>query len=80
MDFKVELAKLGYNNGNAINVETLVDEILPDLFSKQQGRMYSEEEVLNLLISKEENTRDSIEHNGVEYITPKEWFEQHKKK
>jgi hypothetical protein len=46
----------------------------------QQERSYSEEEVLNLLISKEENTRDSIKYDGVEYLTPKEWFEQNKKK
>jgi len=46
----------------------------------QQERSYSEEEVLNLLISKEENTRDSIKYDGVEYLTPKEWFEQFKKK
>jgi len=46
----------------------------------QAERMYSEEEVLNLLISKEENTKDSTKYNGVEYITPEEWFEQFKKK
>ena len=46
----------------------------------QQERSYSEEEVLNLLISKEENTKDSTKYNGVEYLTPEEWFEQFKKK
>lgn len=46
----------------------------------QQERSYSEEEVLKLLISKEENTKDSTKYNGVEYITPEEWFEQFKKK
>ena len=45
----------------------------------QQERSYSEEEVLKLLISKEENTKDSTKYNGVEYITPEEWFEQFKK-
>jgi hypothetical protein len=33
-----------------------------------------------LLISKEENTKDSTKYNGVEYLTPEEWFEQFKKK
>lgn len=46
----------------------------------QQERSYSEEEVLKLLISKEENTKDSTKYNGVEHITPEEWFEQCKKK
>ncbi len=36
MDFKTELAKLGYNKGNSVDVETLIDEILPDLFNKKQ--------------------------------------------
>jgi len=35
MDFKKELAKWGYNKGNAIDVDILVDEILPSLFEKQ---------------------------------------------
>lgn len=51
-----------------------------DKLEKQQERSYSEEEVLKLLISKEENTKDSTKYNGVEYITPEEWFEQFKKK
>lgn len=46
----------------------------------QQKISYSEEEVLKLLISKEENTKDSTNYNGVEYLTPEEWFEQFKKK
>ena len=46
----------------------------------QQERSYSEEEVLKLLIIKEENTKDSTKYNGIEYITPEEWFEQFKKK
>ena len=32
MNFKKELAKFGYNKGNSIDVETLIDEILPELF------------------------------------------------
>ena len=42
MDYRKELAKWGYNKGNSIDVEILIDEILPSLFS-QQERMYSEE-------------------------------------
>jgi hypothetical protein len=45
MDFKKELSKWGYNKGNSICVDVLVEEILPDIFK----RMYSEEEVINLL-------------------------------
>lgn len=44
MDFIKELAKLGYNEGNTVDVKILIDEILPSLF-QQQERSYSEEEV-----------------------------------
>jgi hypothetical protein len=70
MDFRTELAKWGYNRGNSIDVEILIDEILPNLFS-QQERSYSEEDMMDysnyrLLIKKA--------------LSPKEWFEQFKKK
>lgn len=32
MDFRAELSKWGYNKGNAIDVEILINEILPSLF------------------------------------------------
>jgi hypothetical protein len=48
MDFRTELAKWGYNKGNSIDVEILVNEILPSLFS-QQKRSYSEEEAGELV-------------------------------
>ena len=35
---------MGYNKGNSIDVETLIDEILPEILS-QQKRMYSEEDM-----------------------------------
>lgn len=41
MDFRTELAKFGYNKGNSIDVEMLIDEILPSLFS-QKKNSYSE--------------------------------------
>lgn len=44
MDFRTELAKWGYNKGNSVDVEILIDEILPSLFS-QQERSYSEEDM-----------------------------------
>ena len=47
MDFRTELAKWGYNRGNSIDVETLINEILPSLSSKQNKKLYSEEEVLS---------------------------------
>jgi hypothetical protein len=36
MDFRTELSKFGYNKGNSIDVEILVNEILPSLFSQQE--------------------------------------------
>ena len=36
MNFKEELAKYGYNLGNAIDVEILINEILPNLFIEKQ--------------------------------------------
>ena len=47
MDFRTELAKWGYNRGNSIDVETLINEILPSLSSKQDKNLYSEEDLLN---------------------------------
>jgi hypothetical protein len=51
MDFRTELAKWGYNKGNSVDVETLIDEILPSLFSKQgqDKKLYTEQEVKYLL-------------------------------
>jgi hypothetical protein len=34
IDFGKELSKWGYNKGNSIDVEILVNEILPDLFKQ----------------------------------------------
>jgi hypothetical protein len=48
MDFRAELAKWGYNKGNSIDVEILINEVLPKLFS-QQERMYSEDEVKEII-------------------------------
>jgi hypothetical protein len=36
MNFKEALAKYGYNKGNSIDVEILINEILPDLFIEKQ--------------------------------------------
>jgi len=46
MDFKNELAKYGYSANNSIPVETLINEILPKLFSVQNENKYSEEEMI----------------------------------
>lgn len=35
MDFRKELAQYGYNKGNSIDVETLISEILPEMFSQK---------------------------------------------
>ncbi len=44
MDFRSELAKWGYNKGNSIDVEILINEILPEILS-QQKRMYNEQDM-----------------------------------
>ena len=75
MDFRSELAKWGYNKGNSIDVETLIDEILPSLLSKQE-RSYSEEEVLELLEKIQQQV--AIDYND-EFLFAKEWFEQFKR-
>lgn len=36
MNFTEELAKYGYNKGNSINVEVLINDILPNLFIEKQ--------------------------------------------
>ena len=67
MDFRTELAKWGYNKGNSVDVETLIDEILPSLLSKQE-RSYSEEDLKiafetgrNFQLTSENNFKELIE-------------------
>jgi hypothetical protein len=85
MDFRTELAKWGYNKGNSIDVEILIDEILPSLFS-QQERSYSEEEVLAILVKaiREVKTKRLTFFDGGSeypiYSNLSKWFEQFKKK
>jgi hypothetical protein len=78
MDFRTEIAKWGYNKGNSIDVEILVNEILPTLFS-QQERSYSEEEVRNIV---EQTIEKFYKHRYVETKSEMKelWFEQFKKK
>jgi len=65
MNFRTELAKWGYNKGNSIDVEILVNEILPSLFS-QQEKSYSEEKVKKVLldITLVNPPHISLLHNG----------------
>ena len=77
MDFRTELAKWGYNRGNSIDVETLINEILPSLSSKQDKNLYSEEELINALHSVE--LRDNKDYSKI-YSGMKEWFEHYKNK
>lgn len=80
MDFRTELAKYGYNKGNSIDVETLIDEILPSLFS-QQERSYSEEEVKQAYIDGSNNPIEEDDCYGTEFFEyMDDWFEQFKKK
>ena len=78
MDFRMELAKWGYNKGNSIDVEILIEEILPSLFPQQQG--YSEEEVIKLLIFCKDRFGDSELYHYSHDDEVKKWFEQVKKK
>ena len=75
MDFRTELAKWGYNRGNSIDVETLINEILPSLSSKQNKKLYSEEEVHAIIESYQNNVENNPNH-----ITYDKWFEKLKKK
>ncbi len=65
MDFKKVLASWGYNIGNSVPVETLVDEILPDMFGK---KVYTDSEVVELLIM--------FNKEIVEIENPREWFNE----
>ena len=90
MDFRTELAKWGYNKGNSVDVETLIDEILPSLFSKQE-RMYSKEEMVatfhyghqigmnSILSIQSQHSPKQLESPDLESLK-EEWFEQFKKK
>ncbi len=69
MDFKKVLASWGYNIGNSVPVETLVDEILPDMFGK---KIYTESEVVEILIK--------FNKEIVEIENPREWFNEVKNK
>ncbi len=88
MNFKTELSKWGYNKGNSVDVETLIDEILPELFSKQE-KSYSEEDMEKSFEagrSYEEliqSQKANLDWEGKIDYKPKsfkEWFEQFKKK
>jgi hypothetical protein len=51
MDFKQELAKYGYNKGNSIDVEILINEILPNLFTEKQQPVELKQVILSELWS-----------------------------
>ena len=74
MDFRTELSKWGYNKGDSIDVDILVNEILPSLFS-QQERSYSEE-IIDIL----DNVRYWETCPDKYKIIIEEWLKQFKKK
>ena len=80
MDFRTELAKWGYNKGNSIDVETLVDEILPELFSKQENNKYSEKDMKTTWDSSEQNMRFTFSSSAYRNISFKQWLEKFKNK
>lgn len=63
MDFRTELAKWGYNKGNSIDVDILVNEILPSLFSQQEriGLLEIELNHTKTLLASCEKTLESYE-------------------
>ena len=83
MDFRTELAKWGYNKGNSIDVDILVNEILPSL-SSQQERSYNEEETKQLAfdfyydMSRKMNVPENLITENMTNLDV--WFEQYKKK
>jgi hypothetical protein len=80
MDFRTELSKWGYNKGNSIDVEILVNEILPSLFS-QQERSYSEEDMIEAFIAGGNSQIEEDDAYGSAYMEyMEEWFEQFRKK
>ena len=79
MDFRTELAKWGYNRGNSIDVETLINEILPSLSSKQNKNLYSEEDLLKFgAFVRIEDKKEKRLFLIQDYF--KKWFNQFKKK
>ena len=76
MDFRTELAKYGYNKGNSIDVETLIDEILPSLFSQQER---SEDDMRTAWNSSEQNMRFNFSSSVYKSITFEQWLERFKK-
>lgn len=74
MDFKQELAKYGYNKGNLIDVEALIDEILPALFAKNQQppEITRNEEIMRLetLIESQEAQEKlgNLTDTGIAYL------------
>ena len=78
MDFRTELAKLGYNRGSSIDVETLINEILPSLSSKQNKNLYSEEDLLKFgAFVRIEDKKEKRLFLIQDYF--KKWFEQFSK-
>ena len=51
INFKQKLAKYGYNIGNCVPVETLIDEILPEIFNKKPSTADVKQTVLTMLWS-----------------------------
>ena len=79
MDFRTELAKWGYNRGNSIDVETLINEILPSLSSKQNKNLYSEEDLLKFgAFVRIEDKKEKRLFLIQDYF--KKWLEQSKRK
>ncbi len=79
MDFRKELAKWGYNKGNSIDVETLINEILPSLLP-QKETSYTEEEVKDIIEQTIEKFYKHIYADKTKAEMKELWFKQYKKK
>jgi hypothetical protein len=75
IDFKQELANLGYNNGNSIDVEILINEILPELLSKQETNRFTEENVRQAWLDSERNMRATFSSSAYKEMAFEQWIQ-----
>jgi hypothetical protein len=79
MDFRTELAKLGYNKGNSIDIETLINEILPSLFFQQETSYNEKDMKLAFEAGYKKGFSGYPNTENWKELPFKEWFNQFKK-
>ena len=75
IDFKQELAKCGYNKGNSIDVEILINEILPELFFEQEPNRFTKEDVRQAWVDSERNMRATFSSSAYKETAFEQWLE-----